>query len=259
VSAVLAVLLAACAGPAQAPTQGAAAEALPDDPLRAHELAVEAYRAGDPGSAHVLWSAALEAGGDSLDRAGLLYDLGNAAYRLGRPLEAVGWYTAAIRRRPRFADAWANLELVRGEVVLEPADRGELSATLDRLAHGLTLRESEMLVLVLAGLWGAALGYEALRGGAQGRRLALGGTLLVALGCVPWVARLSAERGDPLMVVAPEGARVHSAPQADAAVIALLPAGTRVERDDELVDWVRVARRPDPGWVRAKEVFALRR
>jgi tetratricopeptide (TPR) repeat protein len=251
-----AVLLALC------PMLAIGPQAAPEDPQQAHELAVASYRAGDFESAQTLWLAALESDAGQtpvLERARILYNLGNAAYRAKRPLEAVGWYTAALALKPRYEDASANLEFVRGEAKLEPADRGDLRSTIRALVSAPTLAESEWLVLGAVLLWAVALGYEALRGGPLARRLAWISTLVVLLSAIPWIAHHAKRRGDPMLVVSASGARVHSEPRVDAAVIELIGAGEQVERLDELTDWTRVELAGAPGWVRSEELFALRR
>jgi hypothetical protein len=118
------------------------------------QAAVDAYRRGDYAGAKSLWIATLETGRDESgaplpdgERARILYDLGNAAFRAGEPLEAVGWYTASLRLRPRDAETWSNLEHARRTAKLEPADRGDLAATLGRLLTSITHVESQWLAL----------------------------------------------------------------------------------------------------------------
>src|SRR6185436_3640855 len=90
------------------------------------QAAIDAYRRGNYDSAKSLWISALESAPlPSAERARILYDLGNAAFRSDAPLEAVGWYTASLRLRPRDADTWTNLEHARRTAKLDPADRGD--------------------------------------------------------------------------------------------------------------------------------------
>src|SRR5580765_6166138 len=80
-------------------------------PAERFQAGVEAFRAGDHRAASSLWRGLLDERGTELDPGLLCYDLGNAAFRAGRVLEAVGWYTAALRFDPRNQAGWANLEL----------------------------------------------------------------------------------------------------------------------------------------------------
>ncbi len=223
--------------------------------------AVAAYRAGDLVSARSGWLAALENPRvRGAERARILYDLGNVAFREDKKLEAVGWYSAALRLRPRDADTWANLEHARREAGLEPADRGDLTATLRRLLTAFDPTEARTLALAGLALLAAALGYEALRGGRLARWLALaafGGALVLSAPCARhWLAG----DADPLLVVEEGQAPVRSEPRGDAAVIAEAPAGSQVERLDTLPGWVKVrAADGAEGWVGDKAVFALRR
>ena len=258
----VAVLALGCATLSGAVFATRAALAREDPPAKPFEQGLEAYRRGDLASARTLWLELLEAAGektaDERTRAVLLYDLGNVAYREGRPLEAAAWYTACLRVEPRHEGAWVNLELSREKANVPPADRGDLLATLRRLLSALTLAESEWLALGLGALLNAVLVFEALRGGPLARRLALGAVLLCALAFAPWVYNLRQARRDPWFVVSAEGAPVHSEPGADAAVVARLAPASETERRDELPGWVRVAGPGSvEGWVERDALFAL--
>ncbi len=223
-----------------------------DDP------AVLAYRAGDWALAEAEWSAALEAAEHPNERARIAYDLGNVAFRQDQTLRAVAWYTAALRCKPRDADTWANLELARSEAGLEPADRGDLTDTLERLVSSTTLIESEWGVLfALLVLAGCLLG-EALRGGVFWRRLCLcsGGLVLVA--AVPLGWNLDSANDAALMVVSERAAAARSEPRPDATRLTELEPGSIVERLDELPGWIQV-RDPEGKvvWVRDHALFDL--
>jgi tetratricopeptide (TPR) repeat protein len=223
--------------------------------------AVAAYRAGDLATARAAWLAALErADVQGAERARVLYDLGNVAWREGHKLEAVGWYTASLRLRPRDADTWANLEHARREAGLDPADRGDLGATLRRLASAWDGAEARLLALLGLALWAAALAFEALRGGRTARWVALLAFLAAAVLSVPWLHGALTTVQDPVLLVEETKALVRSEPRADAAVVAEVAAGSEVERLDALPGWVKLAA-PDgtEGWVAAGSVFALRR
>jgi len=227
--------------------------------------AIDAYRRGDFESAHGLWIAALQDGRSALpatERGRILYDIGNAAYRRGNVLEAVGWYTASLRVRPRDADAWRNLEHARANAHLQPADRGDLASTWRRLLMSLTRAESEWLALAGALLWGAALAAEAVRGGRRLRRLALAGFLVALASMAPWIYHRAQDGRDAVLVVdgVEAGAEVRSEPRMDATVIGNVAAGEEVERLDELPGWVKVES-PDgtAGWIEERAAFALKR
>ncbi|MFN0007695.1 MAG: SH3 domain-containing protein [Planctomycetota bacterium] len=233
------------------------------------QAAIDAYRRGNHESAKSLWIAALESGKDesgsplpSRERARILYDLGNASFRSDEPLEAVGWYTASLRLRPRDSDTWTNLEHARRTAKLEPADRGDLGATMWRLVTSITLAESEWLALAGAALWAVLLAAEALRGGRLFRRLSVAATFLALAGLVPWVIHRGRAARDTILVIAAEegGTGVHSEPRPDAAVVANAPAGAELLRTDELPGWVKVvAEDGTAGWIESGAAFALRR
>lgn len=230
-------------------------------PLDAHALAVEAYRAGDWEGAATLWHEVLAHGEDpAVDRAAVLYDLGNCAFRRGDRLEAVGWYTAALRLRPLFEDARANLEFARAEAGLDPDDRGDLEATFGRLVGALTLAEAEWLVLAGLVLLAVAFVVEALVGGAVGRRAVGGALVFLLVGLVPWGRGLVAAQQDPWLVIAESGAAVRSEPRDEATVLRSEPAGREVERTDSIPGWIEIELEDGAsGWVRAEDAFRLRR
>lgn len=218
--------------------------------------ATAAYRAGDHATADQLWRDALALDPPPPERARLAHNLGNAAYRRGELLQAVGWYTAALRHAPRDPDTWANLELTRAEAGLDPADRGDLAATLERLISGLTPREAEWLLVAAISVLGFLLAMEALRGGSW-RIAAACGLAGVALCALPLVWHGTGP-DHPLLVVDADGAPGRSEPRGDAKSLERLAPGTVVEREDALPGWVRVSAPQGSGlWVREGDLFDL--
>ncbi|MFT5052204.1 MAG: tetratricopeptide (TPR) repeat protein [Chlamydiales bacterium] len=231
------------------PDQGALAD-VPDP-------AADAYRAGDYETAQVTWLAAIQSASSRAERARLAYNLGNTAFRADNVPEAVGWYTSSLALVPRDADAWASLELARTEAGLEPADRGDLRATLRRVVTSVTLAESEWIVLWCVGLLALCLTGEALRGGVWWRRAALATLALCALVSIPWGWNMLAQGRHPMLVVA-DGTAARSEPRPDAKRLRELAIGAEVERLDDLPGWVQV--RDDRGerlWVRSHALFDL--
>lgn len=220
----------------------------------------EAYRRGAYEEAEVLWRSLLDQGLADEALARVSYDLGNAAYRRGDALSAVGWYTACTRHAPRHADAWANLELARSAAGLSPADRGDLRSTLERLLTALRPAEARFLVLGLLGVLAVVLAAEALRGGRGPRRLALLLACLLLVAALPWARALFETDADPLLVTAAPTAPLRSEPRPELDPIATLAAGEEVERVDALPGWVRVETNAgERGWLPEKAVFVLPR
>jgi tetratricopeptide (TPR) repeat protein len=231
------------------------------EPGRLFEQGVAAYRAGDFESARGLWIDVLESDPQQTDdRADLLYDLGNAAWRLERPFEAIGWYTACVRIAPRHADAWVNLEFARGKAELEPADRGDLEATAVRLVSSLDLAESEWLVIAAGVVLLVAAGFHATLGGALLRRLVWGTALFTGLCLAPWIYNLSRVERDDVMVIAPDGVPALSEPREGATMLARLHPGDELARIDALPGWVRLELEGGtPAWAASDSIFELRR
>ena len=228
------------------------------DAAKTFQEAVEAYRAEDWTSARSLWLQVLNDPASGLDPTVVLFDLGNTAWREGDMLAAAAWYTACIRLEPRHRDAWTNLEYVRAEAGLEPADRGDLSSTLRRLLGALTRDEAEWLVVLCTALLAGALTLEALRGGALLRRVSIGATALLVVGSIPWLWSLRGAPEHPVFVVAGDGAALHSQPSGEAALVGRLAPGSEAARVDALPEWVRVEGPAGArGWVREGDVLPI--
>lgn len=247
--ALLALTCAALPLTAQATTQATDADVFAE--------AATAYRERDLATAESLWRGLLREDAE-IDRADVLFNLGNVAWRQGDALTAAARYTACIRLAPRHADAWHNLEFVRAEAGLEPADRGDLAATGERLLGMLTPAEAGWTSLGLLALFAVLLMYEALRGGVLGRRLALAGALVFVLGSLPWLRHATAPDEAPWFVVEPSGAALRSEPRESGTVVERLDAGAQAARIDELPGWVRLrTANGAQGWAAADEVVDL--
>ena len=225
--------------------------------------AIEAYRANDLETARSLWLELLEQDPPAVvgrERARIAYNLGNLASRDGDELQAVGWYSAALRERPRDDDTWANLKLARLNAGLEAADRGDLRATVQHLILSLTLTESSWLALFGLLPLALCLGFEAFRGGRRWRWASAAAFCHALLLVVPYWARSQEARSDPMLVTKTEGLALRSEPRPDANRILELEVGDEVERIDEILEWTSVrALGGRRGWVKTEGVFALRR
>ena len=213
--------------------------------------ATEAYRAKLYPSAQEQWRAALEseeAQSSSELRARILFNLGNTSFRQDRPLEAVAYYSASRRLRPRDADVQANLDYASIEADLDPPERGNLLTSM-------TLGESERLVLWLTFALFALLALEAFFGRTFRVLAALCAVVLLA-SLAPWIYNLSQEGQDRVMVVRAAGAPLMSEPRTDAKMLLKLDPGTEHQVRDSLLEWTKVET-PDgiEGWTKAASVF----
>ncbi len=243
-------LLAALPARVQEPRQESAAE---------FERGVEAYRAGRFAEARTHWLDALDPELPPRERARVHYDLGNAAWRLEAPLEAVLRFTAAVRLDPRNGAAWKNLELARAAAGLEPADRGDLRSTLARALGALRPEESRALVLAALLGWLLLLAGETFVGGRWWRRAAGLGALGVVLAALPWIASLV--RGDDergWMVVRSGEVALRSEPLDTLEAIGSLASGEEVRRLDALPGWIEVERGDGlAGWTKAEGLLPV--
>jgi tetratricopeptide (TPR) repeat protein len=224
--------------------------------------AVAAYRAGDLSTARTLWSEALESSKDlsNGERARICYNLGNVCARQGEPMQAVAWYSASLRLRPRDADTWANLELSRLAAELPAADRGDLGAALQRLLDSLTLPESSWLALLSLLPLAVALGFEATRGGSGWRWSSLLCLVLAVLGGFPWLNHQLQSGQVPLMVIADGPISIRSEPRVDGDRLDELEPGDVAQWHDEMGGWTSVKlSNGRVGWLPSPETFQLNR
>ncbi|QDU85461.1 hypothetical protein Pla163_25920 [Planctomycetes bacterium Pla163] len=244
-----------------------------DAQRRAAELfdaGVGAWRESRYGRAEELWLVALDTIGappetDSadavlFDRHALLFNLGNAAFRAERPLEAVGWYRAALRHQPRHAATHDNLELARQRAELDGGTGLEPTAAWGAYLAAWTPGEARWLALLGLGPLAVTLLIEALRGGRAAMLWA--GSALVVAGVLfaPLVhGHLTADER-PQMVIAPEGVSLRSEARTGSTVVARAAAGEDVLRRDALPEWIQVELADGTlGWVPRAELFDLRR
>lgn len=221
-----------------------------------------AYRSLDYSLARAAFGRALDAAGNAprSARAQICRALGNTSFRQQRPLEAAAWFTAAIECAPRDGEAWASLEVARARAGLEPADRGDLSATVDRALGSFDRAEAEWLAILGVLLFLAVLAARGFWLGSAMRRWILPSAAVCALMILPWAAGVARGEDDPLFVVSSAGATLLSEPRAQATALAQLPAGSRARRIESVGEWTRVANAAgDEGWVLSDTVFALRR
>lgn len=225
--------------------------------------AISAYRAGDLETARTLWLEILEQDPSPVtgpERGRLLYNLGNLAVRAKEDLEAVGWYTASLRVRPRDASTRANLEFARLNAELPPADRGDLSATFEVLLASMTRGESAWLALFSLLPLLVTFAFEALHGGRRWRWASLGAVCFALIGSIPLGYQALEADSDPVLIIASNGAAGRAEPRASAEVIQSLEPGTKLERIDEFPGWVQLELdRSHQVWVPAAEVFPLAR
>ena len=227
-----------------------------DEPF---QRGVEAYRRGDHAEAEAYWRTCLEFDLPPEERARVAYDLGNAAFRRERMFEAVGWYRVSLQLSPRQPDAWHNLELACMAAELEPVDRGDLRSTIKRLLEALDASERRLLVLLALVPFGLVLGFEAVRGGRNWRRLALVGLLGMAVATAPWVHGRRARASDPHLVVRTPNVPLRAEPRSELVAIGELAPGDEVERVDALPGWTRVETADGVrGWVPEDALFSLR-
>lgn len=173
----------------------------------------------------------------------VLYNLGNAAFRAGKPGEAILAYERALLAAPRDQDVRANLRQVRKAAGLPEPEDGPWT----RLVRALTA--NGWAWLASAGLWLACVASLARRltagGGAGQLRSALAATAGAGVAILLFAGAACATRlGERDRGVVLDGdPKLRVAPYASATVSSELPPGeiVRIERSHEGFTLVRTA------------------
>ncbi len=190
-------------------------------------------------------------------QSGVLFNLGNAHYRLDHPGRAVLNYERVLALSPGQPDARANLKFVREQVGGRVAEAAWYEVVLDaaspRVAAGLAIG-----VAWLGWLWAGAALWR--RSGAAG---VVGGAMLVLLAAAYGVGQLwlGEQRANDAIVLEKVDARREPADRASLAES--LGAGSRVRIVSEQGEWTFVSLPAgQKGWVKAgtlERVIPLKR
>jgi tetratricopeptide (TPR) repeat protein len=175
----------------------------------------------------------------------VLFNLGNAEYRLGRLGPAILSWERALRFDPSDDDARANLELARGQIrdrVGEP----ELQYPIRVVKETLESIPAQTIAWVFLGLYVAAAGGFGLAIVGRDwyrRRLLVYAAAALSLGALcAGTALLYRGRQDaaPLAIVLADRIDVRSGPGDENTVLFTVHEGTRVELRNRLDLWVQV-------------------
>lgn len=211
-----------------------------------------AYRAGRFADARAIFAAGLEV--DDGRRGAVLYNLGNACYRLDRKAEALAHWRAADRLLPGDHEILFNLRLVARELGVEVRAAG--ARTIDALAAKVG---AATILFGLAGL--TILGAAIFRGRGSRWRTVLGAVLIVLAGSAT-AAILNARFGDePLEAVAAAerpSIEVRDEPHRDQSVASTIKRGASVLVIERSVDWMRIELDGRRGWVESRDMILVR-
>ena len=245
---------------------GLAAFGAATSPLRAEDEAVEsaatpeeAFEAGRYDEAARLW---LEAGPYPRLSADTLYNIGNAAYRLGSPGEAALYWRRALVRDSGHPEARQNLRFMErkfGSITFKHKEFQYALAAVSR---------TSWKNLVWGGAWLAVLGvliFPATRRGARLRVIAVSAfviaPLLAAAGTVGWRYFPDEARFAPLAdqaVVTADLVKVRTDAARNAPVVIDAPAGSLVRLITESGDWAYVGFTNETrGWLPKDQVEPL--
>lgn len=200
--------------------------------LRSANAALEAahlaFERGDAGEAMELYLRVVEAGYPS---ASIWTNAGTAAWRAGRPGEAVLYYKRALRLDPTYSRALQSLEYVSPatNVSQESLRNNLLAALLRYTTPGQWFLAAQ--VLFLLGCIAIARSMASPNPDTRGHWVAILAWSLVfclGAGAVGWINH-SARMGGSEAVVMRDGATTRSEPREEATEQLELPAGTILE------------------------------
>ncbi len=221
---------------------GMGVNARAESPEETFERANEAYAGGDFNAAAEGYRTVVQYG---IVDPRVEYNLGNAAFRLGRIGEAVLHYRRAQRLAPADEDVAANLELALSRAV-DRADPPQLTGPI-RVVRTLQDRvgPDRQAIALLALLWVAA-GLTAWRSARPGGWNAAAGWTLAALlfvasmSCVSWYTTWQRLDGERLAVVLQPSVEVLAGAGQNNATLFTVHEGLTVVVQQEQRDWVQV-------------------
>ena len=202
--------------------------------------AERAYLAGRHAEALGLFESEIASAGSREREGALLYDSGNALFRLGRPAEALVAYRRAKLRMPRDEQLSFNIGLTEHRLGIEAPASDAISAAFAAFTRG------EVIAIGAALVAAAVAGWIFLR-----RRivriacvlLAVAGLAIAGRGAgIPWLA------GPTRAVVIGNEIAVRAEPHAEGALVARLRAGEDVRVDESSDRWARVTQGGTTGW-----------
>jgi tetratricopeptide (TPR) repeat protein len=181
------------------------------------------------------------------DNATVLFNKGNALYRLGRIGAAVAAYQRALYERPRDPDVQANIRLVQqqvGALAAEPDARARFFGHLSQREWRDLGTVAYWLAAGLGALYALARARPGLKRAAQ---VALTVALLSAGGWWHWQHFVR----QPEAIVGQPNVKALFAPMPGALVHFALPEGSRVSVRETTGAWRKIAVGRQEGWVPA--------
>ena len=225
--------------------EGAGQDAEQDvEPGTRFQAAAAAYDAGEYGAAVSGFEALLHDGHVAPE---LLFNLGNAYYRIGRPGHAALAYRRAWHLAPRDPDIRANHDVILKRFGgLRPA-QGALDALLTRAGPGEWAAAAALAYWLLFACWIVAMLAPEWRNLCRRLAWAPAAVLVLALaGSAYWNAGIVR---DERVVVDPGGQALY-APLPEAQPHFDLPPGSAVHVERVLWPWLEISVDKKTGWVR---------
>jgi tetratricopeptide (TPR) repeat protein len=203
-----------------------------------------AYQAGDYATAAKRYASLVQRG---ISDGYLLYNLGNAYYKMGDLGQAILAYERARRLIPRYPDLAENLAYLKVLKHDKDPDAGtpRYVMALRRLIHGVTLKEISWATLITWLLLALLLVWRLLsRRDSSLQRPLRAATWTVALlltGAATHTLYLAHDLSRPAAIVIAEEVAVRSGPSEEDITEFKLHAGTRVLLERRSDGWSRIA------------------
>ncbi len=193
----------------------------------------------------------------------VLYNLGNASFKLGRLGPAILNYERALRIDPSDLEARDNLQLARARI-RDRAPEAEIPFPIAAIQGALQILAPDRMAVLFLIAWGAAsaLGGSFLLARTETRRrvfgyLLLGGAILVLLAGLGLfvTVRMNLE---PVGIVMQDRVDVRSGPAEDNTILFTVHEGTRLQLHGRREGWFQVSL-PNAlsGWIPSASVEAV--
>lgn len=227
-------------------------------PRQTMEAANKAYEAKDYATAAEQYESVLSQGLSSTE---LLYNLGNAYFRMGDYAKATLNYERALRLSPNDTEIKENLELTQSRTLdnIEPLPEFFLARWYNAFLGIASTTGWKIVTLILVALLLAAVVTLVLSSAYTARKWCLMASMilagLVVVSGINTIVSGSRMNDKDEAIVMPTMISVKSSPEEGSVEKFVLHSGTKVEITDEVNDWLKISIADgNKGWLRTNEI-----
>lgn len=185
----------------------------------------------------------------------LLFNIGNAFYRLDKLGKAIGYYLKAMQHIPRDEDLSANLEYARKRSVDEKEETSIWSNLSNEWIKRLSLKEWLRLVIIANFLFWLFAGIRLFWKREFLSWLIGSFGMIAVIFMIGFVCRLNV---DSVGVIISREAAIFSAPNPEATVLFQLHEGSEVVIEEQISEWIKIEySSKKKGWVPQDSIFPV--